>query len=778
MRERIGRLKREMLEEKRFLSTEQAKIIVRVHREKAEEPACIRRACALAAAFDEIQISIGEGEQIVGNRTVGVRSGVVFPECGILWLEKELDGLSDRKQDPFYVKREDAEWIRHTLLPEWKNRCLEYKIAQETGGEDQKLSSVIKTNQQGRAQGHIIPDIPLWLSKGPAGLLKEAKSCLTQENMTREQTDFYQSVILSLEGVQRFLERYALLAEKKSIKSIDNHEQKEYLEIAGICRELKDGVPKSYRSALQSVWFLMVCLQMESNAASFSMGRLDQYLLPWYLQDIESGILTREDALELTESFFLKFNQIVCMRSGTEAKYFAGFPIGFNLVVGGKNLKGESAENELSFLFLEAQRELHLPQPNLSARLSANSSEAFLEACTECVAKGGGLPQFFNDEAVIPTLEGAGMNREDAVNYGIVGCVELAGCGNTLGWSNASMFNAVKVLELTLNHGKDLQTGEVIGPDYGGLDSYLTWEELEKAFARQIQFFVEKMVRFHRITDHMHQELLPTGLLSSVVDGCMKKRLDVTAGGARYNFSGMQFVQPANLIDSFQVLKELLYSGKVTGKEFLEELQQNWKNENLRLYIKHEITKYGNDVPETDKLANKWIQTFCQELKKYKNARGGSFHAGLYTVSSHIHMGENVGASCDGRKAGEPLADGGISASSGCDRQGPTSMLKSAAALDNQDISNGSLLNMKFSPSIFREERDKKHFYSILRSFVALKLQHVQFNVVDRAELLAAQKDPEAYRNLLIRVAGYTAYFTSLDTKLQNEIIRRTECVF
>ena len=204
MRERIGRLKREMLEEKRFLSTEQAKIIVRVHREKAEEPACIRRACALAAAFDEIQISIGEGEQIVGNRTVGVRSGVVFPECGILWLEKELDGLSDRKQDPFYVKREDAEWIRHTLLPEWKNRCLEYKIAQETGGEDQKLSSVIKTNQQGRAQGHIIPDIPLWLSKGPAGLLKEAKSCLTQENMTREQTDFYQSVILSLEGVQRF----------------------------------------------------------------------------------------------------------------------------------------------------------------------------------------------------------------------------------------------------------------------------------------------------------------------------------------------------------------------------------------------------------------------------------------------------------------------------------------------------------------------------------------------------------------------------------------------
>lgn len=774
MRERIEKLKKEMLEEKRFLSTEQAKIIVRVHREKAWEPVCIRRAYALAAAFDEMGICIKDGEQIVGNRTTGVRSGVVFPECGILWLEKELDGLSKRKQDPFFVTPEDAKWIRDTLLPEWKTRCLEYKIAEETEGEDQKISSVVKTNQQGRAQGHIIPDIPLWLEKGPEGLLQEAKNRLKQEDITLSQKNFYRSAILSLEGVQRFLERYALLAEEKSIK--ENRE--EYLEIAQICRELKTGVPTSYRSALQSVWFLMVCLQMESNAASFSLGRLDQYLFPWYLRDMQSGKLTREDALELTESFFLKFNQIVCMRSGMEAKYFAGFPIGFNLVVGGRNIEGESAENELSFLFLEAQRELHLPQPNLSARLDADSSEAFLEACTKCVEKGGGLPQFFNDEAIIPTLERAGMKHEDAVNYGIVGCVELAGCGNTLGWSNASMFNAVKVLELTLNHGKDLQTGEAIGPDFGGLDSYGSYAELEHAFEQQIQFFVEKMVKFHRITDSMHQKMLPTGLLSSVVDECMKKGLDVTAGGAEYNFSGMQFVQPANLIDSFQVLKGVVYSGKMQGKEFLKELRQNWEDENLRLYIKHEITKYGNDIPKTDELANKWIQVFCQELKKYENDRGGEFHAGLYTVSSHIPMGENVGAGCDGRKAGEPLADGGISASSGSDKQGPTSMLKSAAALDNRYISNGSLLNLKFSPAIFKDERDRKQFYSILRSFVALKIQHVQFNVVDKAELIAAQKNPEEYRNLLIRVAGYTAYFTALDTKLQNEIIRRTECVF
>ena len=777
MKERIVGLKKEMLEEQRWLSVEQAKIIHRVQKEKSSEPLCLRRAYALAAAFDEIEICIKEGELIVGNRTCGVRSGVVFPECGIAWLEEELEGLPERAQDPFLVRPEDAAYIREVLLPEWKDKALESRIYEKIGEEEERISSVVKTNQKGRGQGHIIPDIRKWLEQGPSGLLAEAEERMRDSENSQEQKEFYQSVCISLQGVLRFFERYAKLADALYQEKTESPYRGDYKKAADICRNLTKRPPVTFHEALQSVWFLMVCLQMESNAASISLGRLDQYLWKWYEKERKSGSLTREDALELTEAFFLKFNQIVCMRSGIEARYFAGFPIGFNLVTGGRDAKHHLLENELSFLFLEAQRELHLPQPNLSARLCRESSKEFLSACTDGIAKGGGLPQLFNDEAIIPALERAGLSPEDAADYGIVGCVELAGCGNMLGWSNASMFNGVKVLELTLNHGKCLLTGNQTAPDLGGLDTYQSFEELEQALEQQQGYFIKKMVEHHCVVDRMHGAYMPTALLSSVVKGCMEKGLDVTKGGAVYNSSGMQFVQVANLIDSLQVLKETVYSGRIKGQDFLQQLQENWPDKELQAWIKGIPNKYGNDIPEVDTLANKWISMFGKELEKYQNARNGNFHVGLYTVSSHVPMGENVGAGCDGRNAGEPLADGGISACSGCDRKGPTAMLKSASALDFRNISNGTLLNMKFSPSIFTEERSRERFYGLLRSFVELGIQHVQFNVVDREELLDAQRRPERYGNLLIRVAGYTAYFTALDRKLQNEIIRRTECV-
>lgn len=777
MRERIARLKKEMLDEKRFLSVEQAKIIHRVHRERREEPVSLRRAYALAAAFDEIEICIKEGELIVGNRTCGVRSGVVFPECGIAWLEDELDSLPVRSQDPFLVRPEDADYIKKTLLPQWKEKALESRIHQKIGQEEEQISSVVKTNQKGRGQGHIIPDIRKWLEVGPAGLLQEAKERMKKPGISQVQREFYQGVTISLQGVLRFYERYASLADDLYQKQVNSPYREDFRTVALICRELQKRPPESYHEALQSVWFLMVCLQMESNAASISLGRLDRYLWKWYEKEQKAGELSYETALELTEAFFLKFNQIVCMRSGIEARYFAGFPIGFNLVVGGRNARGQVLENKLSFLFLEAQRELHLPQPNLSARLCTESSQEFLSACTDGIAKGGGLPQLFNDEGIIPALERAGLSRSDAADYGIVGCVELAGCGNMLGWSNASMFNVVKVLELTLNHGSCLLTGKQLGLDLGGLDTYKSFEELEEALKKQQSYFVKKMVENHVVVDRMHGTYLPTPLLSSVVKGCMEKGLDVAKGGAVYNSSGMQFVQVANLIDSLQALKEMVFSGKIEGGVFLRQLRENWWDEGLRGKVRGLSKKYGNDIEEVDTLANKWIALFGKELEQYRNARDGRFHVGLYTVSSHVPMGENVGATCDGRRSGEPLADGGISACGGCDRNGPTAMLKSASALDFECIANGTLLNMKFSPSIFREERSRERFYALLRSFVELGIQHVQFNVVDKEELLDAQKKPENYGNLLIRVAGYTAYFTALDRKLQNEIIRRTECV-
>ena len=369
---------------------------------------------------------------------------------------------------------------------------------------------------------------------------------------SQEQKEFYQSVCISLQGVLRFFERYAKLADALYQEKTESPYRGDYKKAADICRNLTKRPPVTFHEALQSVWFLMVCLQMESNAASISLGRLDQYLWKWYEKERKSGSLTREDALELTEAFFLKFNQIVCMRSGIEARYFAGFPIGFNLVTGGRDAKHHLLENELSFLFLEAQRELHLPQPNLSARLCRESSKEFLSACTDGIAKGGGLPQLFNDEAIIPALERAGLSPEDAADYGIVGCVELAGCGNMLGWSNASMFNGVKVLELTLNHGKCLLTGNQTAPDLGGLDTYQSFEELEQALEQQQGYFIKKMVEHHCVVDRMHGAYMPTALLSSVVKGCMEKGLDVTKGGAVTYASGQPVIQDANGLNTLR----------------------------------------------------------------------------------------------------------------------------------------------------------------------------------------------------------------------------------
>lgn len=770
---RVQRLKDDMLAEPRRMSVEQAAIIHRVHLSHPNDAPILRRAKALRAAFEEMTIRIEDGELVVGNRTWGVRSGVVFPECGIAWMEDEIDSLPTRPQDPFLTDPADVTFVKEVLLPFWKHRTLESQIDQEIGPLDDAISSVVKINQKGRAQGHIIPDIPKWLRLGPAGLKQEALS-RRDTAKTQAERDFYESICIAMEGASTYYGRYAALAEERAMAggpfAQDNRE------VAAICRKLASQPPETFHEALQAVWMLMVCLQMESNAASISLGRLDQYLYPFYARDRAAGRLTEEYALELLQCFFLKFNQIVCMRSGLEARYFAGFPIGFNIVLGGRDETGSLLENELSFLMLKTQKALHLPQPNLSARLCAGSSQAFLEACADVLADGGGLPQLFNDESIIPALERSGLSQKDAVDYGIVGCVELAGCGNMLGWSNATMFNVVKVLELTLNHGRCLLTGQMLAPDLGGLDTYNSYAEVEDALRQHMAYFIERMVRCHNVVDRYHGVCLPTAFLSSVVDGCMERGVDVTCGGARYNSSGVQFVQIANLIDSLTVLRDLVFTGKLPGPVLLEQLRQNFPDSAIRRQVL-EAPKYGNDLPQTDILANQWVRFMADELEQYRNCRGGRFHLGLYTVSAHVPMGANVGASCDGRLAGQPLADGGISPSSGSDRLGPTAVLKSASSLEFQRISNGSLLNMKFSSSMFQEAGSRARFCALLRSFVALGIHHVQFNVVSRDELLAAQREPGKHRNLLIRVAGYTAYFVELDRTLQDEIIRRTECV-
>ena len=767
--ERIAVLKEQMLAEPRYATIEQAMIVTESHKMTEDQPRCIQRAEALKAALSRITIRIEPEERIVGNRTPGVRGGVVFPETGASWVDKEFESLPTRQQDRFNVRPEDIKTFREEILPYWKGRSLEDQVRREVGPQVDAIGKVVKINQKDHSQGHICPNTKKWLAMGPAGIMKQAEEHLAAAE--GKQHDFYRSVIIAMEGACIFMQRYAELAETLYAET-----GKENLkEVARICRKLAAEPAETYQEAVQATWFLYVILQMEGNASSFSPGRMDQYLYPYFEASRKAG-MTLEDALEITECLWLKFNQLVYLRNSNSARYFAGFPIGFNVAIGGQHEDGTDASNELSYLFLQAQSHLLLPQPNLSLRIHKNSPQQLLEAASRVIGMGSGMPQVFCDEAVIPALKSHGVSHEDAMNYAIVGCVELTTHGNALAWSDAAMFNLLKALELTLNNGVDLLSGEKTGLDLGNLTTYKTFEELEAAFAKQIDYFSDRMVECVSVVEKMHEALLPTPFLSAVIDDCIAKGQDVTQGGAHYNFAGVQAIQVANVADSLAAIKKLVYDEKrFTAEELLTALQTNYENAALlRAALVNKAPKYGNDVEWVDELGAKWVNYFADGLKKYKNGRGGIYQMGLYTVSAHVPMGQNVGASADGRYAKDPLADGGVSAMYGRDTNGPTALLQSVSRLPFEKASNGTLLNMKFLPSFFKTETGIQKFTGLLRAVCRLGISHIQFNVLNEADLRAAQERPEDYRGLTVRVAGYTAYFTELARDLQDEIIART----
>ena len=770
---RVESLMEKMLSEPRYASIEQARIVTRCYRENEDQPRILQRALSLKAALEEIEIAIDPEERIVGNRTAGVRAGVVFPESGSNWVNREFETLPTRAQDRFDVRSEDIEIFRREIYPYWQGKSLEDVLHARNGAEFDALSMVVKVNQKDHAQGHICPDCAAWLRQGPAELRREARRRGAQAQ--GERALFYRAVELTMDGAIAFMGRYAARA-REMARECAGEARQNLIDVAQNCEALAVRPAQGFHEALQSLWFLFVILQMESNASSFSPGRMDRYLWPYYEADLRAGRIDEDGALELIECLWLKFNQIVYMRNAHSAKYFAGFPIGFNVALGGVDEAGRDFSNALSFLMLQAQKNLGLPQPNLSVRLHEGTGDALLKQAVRVVAKGSGMPQFFNDRAVIPALRALGISEADARDYAIVGCVELTTQGNCLGWSDAAMFNMNKVLELTLNGGRCLLTGKRLGLNLGELTDYDSYEALEAAFQRQMDHFMDRMMAACDVVERAHQELLPSPFLSSVIRDCMERGVDVTAGGAHYNLSGIQMIQVANLADSLAAIKTLVYEQRRISREtLLAALQANFEGfEKLRAMLLNRAPKYGNDVDGVDLLGAKWAEYFKKRLSGFKNFRGGPCHTGMYTVSAHVPMGENLGASPDGRRAREPLADGGMSPVYGRDEAGPTAVLKSVSKLDSTLTSNGGLLNMKFLPAFFETESGVDRFADFLRTFVDLEIPHIQFNVVRREDLIEAREHPERYRSLTVRVAGYTAYFVELAEELQNEIIART----
>ncbi|HGP4138070.1 TPA: formate C-acetyltransferase [Enterobacter roggenkampii] len=761
MTNRTQRLKDALFASPREISLERALLYTASHQQTEGEPVILRRAKATAYILDHVNIAIRDEELIAGNRTVKPRAGIMSPEMDPYWLLKELDQFSTRPQDRFDISDEDKQTYRDVLYPYWEKRSMKDFINSQMTDEVKAAvgTQIFSVNQTDKGQGHIIIDYPRLLNNGLGALVEQMREYCARD----AQNTFYAAALILLEASQRHILRYAALAETLAIGCDEASRREELRKIAEISRHNAQHKPQTFWQACQLFWYMNVILQYESNASSLSIGRFDQYMLPFYQASLSQG----DDPAflkELLESLWVKCNDVVLLRSTSSARYFAGFPTGYTALLGGLTESGRSAVNVLSFLCLDAYQSVQLPQPNLGVRVNELIDRPFLLKTAETIRLGTGIPQIFNDEVVVPAFLNRGVSLEDARDYAVVGCVELSIPGKTYGLHDIAMFNLLKVMEIAMQENEG--------------NAALSYEGLLDHIRAKINHYIALMVEGSNICDIGHRGWAPVPLLSSFISDCLESGKDITDGGARYNFSGVQGIGIANLSDSLHALKGLVFEQqRLSFDELLAVLKANFatpEGEKVRARLINRFEKYGNDIDDVDNISAELLRHYCKEVEKYRNPRGGQFTPGSYTVSAHVPLGAVVGATPDGRFAGEQLADGGLSPMLGQDMQGPTAVLKSVSKLDNYLLSNGTLLNVKFTPATLEGDAGLQKLADFLRAFTQLKLQHIQFNVVNAETLREAQQRPQDFAGLVVRVAGYSAFFVELSKEIQDDIIRRT----
>ena len=625
------------------------------------------------------------------------------------------------------------------------------------------------------------------------------------------------SVIKTANAASHYAQRYSALAFDMAEKCTDPARKQELYRISKICAKVPKSGAESFYEACQSFWFVQLLIQTEASGHSISPGRFDQYMYPYYKKDLDSGAITREFAQELMDCIWVKLNDLNKVRDAASAEGFAGYSLFQNLIAGGQNKDGVDVTNDLSYMSINATLHVLLPQPSFSVRVWNKSPHEFLIRAAELTRTGVGLPAYYNDEVIIPALVSRGVTLADAREYCIIGCVEPQCPGKTDGWHDAAFFNMCRPLELVFSNGVD--KGEQISIKTGDVTSMSTFDEFYDAYKKQMQYNIELLVNADNAIDTAHAVRCPLPFLSGMVDDCIKKGKSVQEGGAHYNFTGPQGFGIANMADSLYAIKKLVYDDKkVTMAQYKEALDNNYgyglsddeakeitvgvakglaekgialKGEQIQqlfskikdgstgkydslLKMIEDIPKFGNDIEEVDAFARDVAYTYTRPLEKFKNPRGGQFQAGLYPVSANVPLGRQTGATPDGRLAHTPVADG-VSPSAGKDLSGPTATANSVSKLDHFIASNGTLFNMKFHPSALKGREGLESFVALVRGYFDQKGSHVQFNVVSRETLRDAQAHPEKYRSLVVRVAGYSALFTTLSKSLQDDIINRTE---
>ena len=825
---RIQKLVDALYEHMPVIESARAKLITESYKETEGEPIITRRAKAFAHILHNIPIIIRDNELIVGSSTIAPRGCQTFPEFSYEWLEAELDTVATRTADPFEIAEETKAELKEADKY-WKGKTTSELATSYMAPEAIKaIEHNIFTpgNYFYNGVGHVT--VKYWevLETGFEGIMekaqKELDGCSVGDGNYARKSHFLEAVILSCKAVIDYAGRYAKLAQEMAAQTSDPVRKQELFVIAENCSRVPAKGAQNFYEACQSFWFVQQLLQMESSGHSISPGRFDQYMYPYYKKDMEAGTITREFAQELMDCIWVKLNDLNKCRDAASAEGFAGYSLFQNLIAGGQNKEGEDVTNDLSVMCIQASMHVHLPAPSLSVRVWNGSPHEFLIKAAELTRTGIGLPAYYNDEVIIPALQNRGLSLEDAREYNIIGCVEPQKAGKTEGWHDAAFFNMCRPLELVFSNGMD--KGEMVGIPTGDVTQMKTFDEFFDAYKKQMEYCISLLVNADNAIDVAHAERCPLPFLSCMIDDCLKEGKSVQEGGAVYNFTGPQGFGIANMADGLFAIRKLVYEDKkVSMKELKEALAWNYdkgldaqsagdmtemimkamqkagrnvdastaegllktfmgmkpgEQKTQRFKEIHdmidEVPKFGNDIPEVDYFAREVAYTYSKPLQKYNNPRGGKFQAGLYPVSANVPLGGQTGATPDGRYAHTPVADG-VSPSAGKDVKGPTAAATSVSRLDHFIVSNGTLFNQKFHPSALSGREGLEKFFALIRGYFDQKGMHMQFNVVDRQTLLDAQEHPEKYKHLVVRVAGYSALFTTLSRSLQDDIIRRTE---
>ena len=825
---RIQKLVDALYEHMPVIESARAKLITESYKETEGEPIITRRAKAFAHILHNIPIIIRDNELIVGSSTIAPRGCQTFPEFSYEWLEAELDTVATRTADPFEIAEETKAELKEADKY-WKGKTTSELATSYMAPEAIKaIEHNIFTpgNYFYNGVGHVT--VKYWevLEIGFEGIMekaqKELDGCSVGDGNYARKSHFLEAVILSCKAVIDYAGRYAKLAQEIAAQTSDPVRKQELFVIAENCSRVPAKGAQNFYEACQSFWFVQQLLQMESSGHSISPGRFDQYMYPYYKKDMEAGTITREFAQELMDCIWVKLNDLNKCRDAASAEGFAGYSLFQNLIAGGQNKEGEDVTNDLSVMCIQASMHVHLPAPSLSVRVWNGSPHEFLIKAAELTRTGIGLPAYYNDEVIIPALQNRGLSLEDAREYNIIGCVEPQKAGKTEGWHDAAFFNMCRPLELVFSNGMD--KGEMVGIPTGDVTQMKNFDEFFDAYKKQMEYCISLLVNADNAIDVAHAERCPLPFLSCMIDDCLKEGKSVQEGGAVYNFTGPQGFGIANMADGLFAIRKLVYEDKkVSMKELKEALAWNYdkgldaqsagdmtemimkamqkagrnvdastaegllktfmgmkpgEQKTQRFKEIHdmidEVPKFGNDIPEVDYFAREVAYTYSKPLQKYNNPRGGKFQAGLYPVSANVPLGGQTGATPDGRYAHTPVADG-VSPSAGKDVKGPTAAATSVSRLDHFIVSNGTLFNQKFHPSALSGREGLEKFVALIRGYFDQKGMHMQFNVVDRQTLLDAQEHPEKYKHLVVRVAGYSALFTTLSRSLQDDIIRRTE---